>query len=134
MSFVAKPNGGMRLVADLVYLNKHVKRPIHPFMSAKDIINQIESNAKYFTMLDKSGYWQLELEEELQRYTCFITEWGVYQYCKAPMELVSSGSVFCQRTDFPLAGIPGMQKLVNDISVVGRTKSELLEQIEQVLE
>ena len=42
MSFVAKPDGGMRLVADLVHLNKFVKRPIHPFMSAKDIINQIE--------------------------------------------------------------------------------------------
>ena len=58
MSFVAKQDGGMRLVVDQVHLNKHVKRPLDPFMSAKYIINQIESDAKYFAMLDaKSGYW-----------------------------------------------------------------------------
>ena len=75
MSFVAKPDGGMRLVADLVHLNKFVKIPVHPFMSAKDIINQIESDANYFATLDaKSGYWQLEFEEESRRYTCFIME------------------------------------------------------------
>ena len=31
MSFVAKQDGSMRLVADLVHLNKYVKRPVHPF-------------------------------------------------------------------------------------------------------
>ena len=31
MSFVTKPDGGMRLVADLVQLNKFVKRLVHPF-------------------------------------------------------------------------------------------------------
>ena len=113
MSFVAKPDGGMRLVADLVHLNKFVKRPIHPFMSAKDIINQIESDAKYFATLDaKSGYWQLELEEVSRRYTCFITECCLYQYCRAPMVLVSSGDVFCQRTEAALAGIPGIQNIL----------------------
>ena len=65
MSFVPKPNGTMRLVADLVQPNKHVKRPIHPFMSPKDIINQIESGAKYFATLDAmSGYWQIELDKD----------------------------------------------------------------------
>ena len=55
----------MRLVVDLVQLNKHVKRPVHPFMSPKDIINQIESGAKYFATLDAmSGYWQIELDKE----------------------------------------------------------------------
>ena len=51
MRFVAKLDGGMRLVADLVQLNKFVKRLVHQFMSAKDIINQIESDAKYFATL-----------------------------------------------------------------------------------
>ena len=85
MSFAAKPDGGMRLVADLVHLNKHIKRLIHPFMSLKDIINQSESDAKYFATLDaKSGYQELELDKESRKYTCFIMEWG-----RAPMGLVS---------------------------------------------
>ena len=50
------------------------------------------------------------------------------------MGLVSSGDVFCQRTDAALAGIPGIQKLVDDILVVGKSKKELLKRIEFVLE
>ena len=123
MSFAAKPDGGMRLVADLVHLNKHGKRLIHLFMSLKDIINQSESDAKYFATLDaKTGYWQLELDKESQKYTCFITEWGLYRYCRAPMGLVSSSDIFCQRRDAALAGIPGMQKPVGNIVVVGKSK------------
>ena len=97
-------------------------------------IEHVCMSAKYFATLDaKSGYWQLELKEESQRYTCSITEWGLYRYCRAPMGLVSSEDIFCQRTDAALAGVPGMQKLVDDILVTGRIKSELLERIEQIL-
>ena len=42
---------------------------------------------------------------------------------RAPMGLVSSGDIFCQRTDAALVEILGMQELVDDILVVGRTKS-----------
>ena len=38
------------------------------------------------------------------------------------MGLVSSGDVFCQRRDAALGGIPGMQKLVGNILVVGKSK------------
>ena len=94
-------------------------------------IEHVCMSAKYFATLDaKSGYWQLELKEE----SPLITEWGLYRYCRAPMGLVSSEDIFCQRTDAVLAGVPGMQKLVDDILVTGRIKSELLERIEQILE
>ena len=59
MSFVPKPDGDVRLVADLVHLNKYVKRPIHPFQCPKDILAQIDPKAKYFAVFDaKLGYWQ----------------------------------------------------------------------------
>ena len=57
MSFIQKPDGDVRLVADL---NKYVKRPIHPFQYPKDILAQIDPKAKYFAVFDaKSGYWQI---------------------------------------------------------------------------
>ena len=37
MSFVQKPNGGIRSVVDLVQLNKFVDRPTHPFPASKDL-------------------------------------------------------------------------------------------------
>ena len=56
MSFVPKPDGDVRLVTDLVHLNKYVKRPIHLFQCPKDILAQIDPKAKYFAVFDaKSG-------------------------------------------------------------------------------
>ena len=44
-SFVVKPSGGMRLVTDLVHLNRAVKRPTHPFAPVNDILSSLDSKA-----------------------------------------------------------------------------------------
>ena len=49
------------------------------------------------------------------------------------MGLVSSGDLFCQRSDMALTGLPGIEKLVDDILVMGATKEELLERTEKVI-
>ena len=41
--FVEKPGGGVRLVTDYRQLNKYVQRPVHPFPSTKDIIQNLPS-------------------------------------------------------------------------------------------
>ena len=48
--FVPKKNGGAQLVTDLVGLNKFVKRRVHPFMPAKDLLLLIPSTAKVFAV------------------------------------------------------------------------------------
>ena len=64
--FVPKPNGtSVRLVTDYTKLNKLVKRPIHPFPSATEIMQSIRENAIFFAKLDAvHGYFQLALDEE----------------------------------------------------------------------
>ena len=62
MTFAMKPDGTMRLVGDYVHLNKYVKRPIHPFKCAKDIINAIDPKPNglqlWIARLD-TGNWNL---------------------------------------------------------------------------
>ena len=54
-----------RQVTDYTELNKHVKRPIHPFSSTKEILQAVPKNAKVFAKLDAvHGYFQLGLDEE----------------------------------------------------------------------
>ena len=90
MSFVPKPNGKVRSVVDLVQLNKHVDRQTHPFPTSKDIVSKIPTGSRVFAVFDCThGYWQIPLSEESWPYTCFITEWGQYQYKRAPMGLIS---------------------------------------------
>ena len=39
--FVPKKNGGTRLVADLVRLDKSIKQKVHPFTPAKDLLGEV---------------------------------------------------------------------------------------------
>ena len=116
--FVPKPDGDVRMVPDLVHLNKFVKRPIHPFKPPKDIIALVDPHAKYFATFDaKHGYWQVVLDPDSRHLTTIITEYGLYRFIRAPMGLTSSGDIFCQKTDEALAGIPELQKLVDNIMI-----------------
>ena len=95
MSFVLKPNGKVRSMVD-------------PFPTSKDIVSWIPTGSRGFAVFNCThGYWQIPLAEESRPYTCFITEWGRYQYKRAPMGLISSGDKFCARINRDLAGITG---------------------------
>ena len=53
--FVPKPNGtSVRLVTDYMKLNKFVKRPIHPFPSATEIMQSIPEDAIFLQNLTPS--------------------------------------------------------------------------------
>ena len=135
MSFVPKPNGKIRSVIDLTGLNQYVQRPTHPFPCPKDIVATIPADTKVFAVFDAThGYWQLELDEESKPLTTFITEFGRYRYCRAPMGLASSGDEFCARSDKALAGIEGVKKIVDDILIYGRNYEELLQRICKVFQ
>ena len=74
---MVKPSGGMRLVTDLVHLNRAVKCPTHPFAPVNDILSSLDSKAKFFVTLDcVGGYWQIALSKLSQKLVAFLTEWG----------------------------------------------------------
>ena len=128
MFFVPKPNGKVRSVVDLVQLNKYIDRPTHPFPASKVIVSQFTTGSKCFAVFDCTthGYSQIPLEEESRPYTCVMTEWGRYQYKRAPMGLVSLGDKFCARTDRALAGIAGVFKLVSPMGKIMHSYSYAL--------
>ena len=61
-----------------------------------------------------------------------MTEWGWYQYKRAPLGLILLGDEFCARTNRALADVPGVFKLVDDILVHAETYGKLLERINTV--
>merc|ERR1712218_212609 len=128
--FVRKPNGKCRSVVDQSGLNNYVQRPVHPFPAAKDIIATIPNGSNRFAVFDcLKGYWQIELDEKSRRFTTFLTEFGRYEYLRAPMGLCSSGDEFCRRTDEALGNITGVKKLVDDILIFAPDDDTLLKRI-----
>ena len=73
----------------LTKLNRYVKRPFHPLVSA---VANISTSARYFTTYDaKQGYWQIPLHETSHILTTFTTPWGRYKLLRSPMGLVLTG-------------------------------------------
>jgi hypothetical protein len=132
--FVMKPNGEARLVVDLSPLNQFIERPIHPFIPANELLKNLNPESTVYCKLDcVKGYFQIPLDEESKKLTTFLLPSGRYRYLRAPMGLSSSSDEWCKRSDKALAGIPGVQKLVDDILIEGTTYDELFERIELVL-
>ena len=108
-SFVVKLSGGMRMVTDLVHLNRAVKRPTLPFAPMNDILSALDSKVKFFVTLDcVSRYWQVALSKKYQKLVAFLMKWGGYTNLRAPIGLTSSGDILCARTDEALAGNSGL--------------------------
>ncbi len=133
--FVDKPNGGVRLTTDYKNtLNPFVCRPVHPFPTTEEILQQIEPTSQCFAKLDAvSGYFQIPLDEESSFLTTFLTPWGRYRYLRAPMGLSASSDEWCYRSDRALEGLPGVLKLVDDVLVQAPDEEILRKRLNAVL-
>lgn len=57
----------------------------------------------------------MELAEEDQHLTTFITPYGRFQYCRGLMGFAATGDAFCLRGDMAFQGLQNCVKVVDDI-------------------
>ena len=126
--FVPKPSGsGTRLVTDFTGINRYIKRPVHPFPSSHDIMQNIPAGSASFMAIDAvQGYFHVDLDEASRDLTTFILPSGRYRYLRAPMGMSASSDEWCQRSDIVILGVPGTQKIVDDILICAPNPKELL--------
>jgi hypothetical protein len=104
---VKKKNGESRMCVDYRDINKKAIKERYPLPLIHDQIDQL-SEAKYFTTLDmKSGFHQMEIEEESKHITAFITPDGLYEYNRMPFGYVNSPSVYQRAIDKALGELKG---------------------------
>ena len=84
MATVPKLDWSIRLVIYPRDLNKYMKRPHQTVQTFDEVVSQL-SKCKYFSLLDqKSGYWQVQIDNQSADICTFITPHGRYQYTKLP--------------------------------------------------
>jgi hypothetical protein len=134
--FVLKPNGkSLRLVVDFSELNKCLVRPVHGFVSGKELLRRIKRESVLFCKLDATqGYFQVPMDKQSQELCTFLLWNGRYQFLRAPMGLSASSDEWCNRSDAAIHGLPGVLKLVDDILVQASSEDELLERVTAVLD
>ena len=132
--FLPKPNGDVRLITDFSKLSEVLERPVHPFPCVQDILRSITAENKYFCSMDaKQGYFQLELHPNSRHLTTFITPIGRFRYRRLPIGMSASGDHWNLASDTALEGLPGIQKLVDDILTGAKNGHELYIRVRAVL-
>lgn len=134
--FVDKPGGEKaRLVTDYRQLNKAIKRPIHPFYSAHDLMKQVRPESRWFAKLDAvHGYIQVPLDYESSLLTAFLLPSGKWRYTVAPMGLNSNSDEFNIRTDAAVEGLEWLMKIVDDMLVQAPSRDVLFVRLRMVLD
>ena len=99
MIVTPKKDGTPRRTVDLQKLNAATRRETHHTPSAFDLVSTVP-NGKRKTVLDAwNGYHSLRLDPNAKNATTFITKYGRYRYCRAPMGFHASGDAYTRRFD-----------------------------------
>ena len=121
---VLKPGGGVRITTDLTALNTYIIPERHPLPLIKDIFLEL-SGATVFSKLDlRKGFFHIQLHPDSRDLTATITPLGLRRYCRLPMGMTDSSSIFQRLISQTLSSIPGVLVYIDDIIVFGRTPEE----------
>ena len=107
-------NPKLRMTVDLQHLNSQCIRELHHVESPFRLASQVPRNT-FKTLLDAvDGYQAIELDEESQHLTTFITSWGCFYFLRIPAGLLDSGDKYTSRYDQVIQHIPRKVKCVDD--------------------
>ena len=132
---ITKKDGKPRFCVDYRQLNTVTVRDAYPLPRIDDTLELLQG-AKYFTTLDlASGYWQLALHPDDREKTAVVSHFGLFQFTVLPFGLTNAPATFERFMETQLKGCLGKTCLVylDDIIVFGRTATECLDRLEEVL-
>jgi len=133
---VAKKDGSTRFCVDYRKLNQITYPQFQPLPYLEQITESLHG-AKYLTTLDlQAGYHQIDVAEEDQHKTAFITPFGCYEFLRLPFGLSNSPATFVAALDIVLAGLQYVDCIayLDDIIIFAKTFEEHMQKLERVLQ
>ena len=131
---VVKSDGGVRLCGDYkVTINQASKLDKYPLPRIDDLLASL-AGGKSFSKLDLAqAYLQVLLEDDSKKYTTINTHKGLYQYNRLPFGISSAPAIFQRTIENILQGIPNVVVYIDDFLITGKTESEHLRNLDEVL-
>ena len=78
-----------------------------------------------FTIADfNKGYWMVELDPELRKYTTMALDIGRFQWTRLPMGSIVAQDFFQRKLDAIFLDVPGVTGIADDMVIYGRTDLE----------
>ena len=122
---VSKANGDLRLCGDYkVTVNRVAKAESYPIPRFEDLLAALPK-ASYFSKLDLSqAYQQLVVDEATQELLTINTHRGLFKVKRLAFGISSAPGLFQRVMETILQGLPGVVVFLDDILIVGSTKTE----------
>lgn len=122
---VDKKDGSKRFCVDFRQLNKITKTNSWPLPLIDDLLDQL-GKALYFTSLDlKSGYWQVQIQEQDKEKTTFVCHRGLFEFNVMPFGLCNAPQVFSELMSVVLQGLDSfVLAYLDDILIFSKSIEE----------
>jgi hypothetical protein len=131
---VPKKDGQIRVCLDPIQLNKAIQGE-HCKLPTRDEIHAKFKNAHYFSKLDaRTGFWQMKLDKNSSKLTCFNTPFGRYRFLRLPFGISSAPEIYHRTIHMIYEHIPGCTTMMDDIIVWGSTLQEHNQRLQQVFD
>lgn len=131
---VPKKDGKIRVCLHPIQLNKAIQRE-HYQLPTRDEIHAKFKAAHYFSKLDaRTGFWQMKLDQNSSKLTCFNTPFGRYRFLRLPFGITSAPEIYHRTIHMIYEHIPGCTTMMDDIIVWGSTLQEHNQRLQQVFD
>ena len=134
MVCVRKKNGRVRICIDPTELNRAVLRAHYPMNTIDDVATRLKGSRVFTTLDANMGYYQLKLDEQSSFLTTFNTPYGRYRYLRMPMGISCAGEMFQREMMNVFGHLEGVEVVVDDLLVHGKTPEEHNKRLIKVLE
>ena len=109
-----KKDGSPRITVDFQHLNRQYFRETYHTEPPFHLASRVPPNTKKTVLDATDSYHSVELDDESQLLTMFITEWGRYMYLRVPQGFFAAGDIFTSRYDDIIKDVPNKVKIVDD--------------------
>ena len=121
---VAKKNGSVRLCLDARELNKRLQDDLECPPGIEEIFKKCKNIAIMSTLDLTSSFWQIALSEKYRKYTAFMVNGHVYEFCVIPFGLKVSTPALLRGLDRELMYLKFLLRFVDDMLCLSKSIEE----------
>ena len=132
-----KKDGSLRFCIDFRRLNAQTKKDAYPLPRMQETMESMVGTRHFSCMDLKSGFWQVQMDEESRQYTTFtVGSMGMYEFLCMPYGLCNAPATFQLLMQNCLGELNLTYALIylDDVIVYSKTEEEHLVCLRAVLE